>query len=145
MRAVLDTCVLVSAFLTPAGSPGQILRLWNVDLFDLVVSPPVIAELSDVLRRPRLKRKYGYSEQEVEGFLQALAQNAVLVNIEKVTMALCRDPDDDVLETAIIAGAEYLVSRDDDVKRDQSVIGAMRKFGVNVVTVAQFLSILHLS
>ena len=106
----------------------------------------MIAELGDVLRRPRLKRKYGYSEQEVEGFLQALAQNAVLVNIEKVTMALCRDPDDDVvLETAIIAGAEYLVSRDDDVKRDQSVIGAMRKFGVNVVTVAQFLSILHLS
>ena len=144
MRAVLDTCVLVSAFLTPAGYPGQILRLWNADLFELVVSPPMIEELSNVLRRPRIKGKYGYSAQDVKAFLQAIDQNAAEVNIAKATIDLCRDPDDNiVLETSIIAEAKYLVSRDDDVKRDKSVIDTMGEFSVNVVTVAQFLSVLQ--
>jgi predicted nucleic acid-binding protein len=55
-------------------------------------------------------------------------------------MKLCRDERDNaVLETAINGQAEYLVSRDDDIKGDTELIQQMRASGVQVLTVSQFL------
>jgi len=54
---------------------------------------------------------------------------------------LCRDPDDDaVLETAILGHAQYLVTRDDDIKGDNALISIMRSRGVEVLTVQRFLA-----
>ncbi|GIV12239.1 MAG: hypothetical protein KatS3mg021_0521 [Fimbriimonadales bacterium] len=54
---------------------------------------------------------------------------------------LCRDPHDNMfLETAIKGGADYLVTRDDDLKQDQELIQKMAEFGVQVVSVQQFLN-----
>jgi predicted nucleic acid-binding protein len=56
---------------------------------------------------------------------------------------LSRDPDDDILlETALVGGAQYFVSRDDDVKRDQELLARLRERGVEVLSVAQFLDLL---
>ena len=53
---------------------------------------------------------------------------------------ICRDLDDNlVLETAIVGKAEYLVTRDDDIKRDVDLIKAMKDKGAKVLTVSQFL------
>ena len=54
-------------------------------------------------------------------------------------LRLCRDPRDDaVLETALVGGAEYIVSRDDDVKRDEELIKEMERHDVAVLSVAMF-------
>jgi len=45
----------------------------------------------------------------------------------------------DALETAIVAGAECLISRDDDLKGDSDLIAQMRAHGVEVITVSHFL------
>lgn len=52
MRVVLDPNVLVSAAISPAGPPRQILTAWTNERFDLIVSPAVLDELADVLARP---------------------------------------------------------------------------------------------
>jgi predicted nucleic acid-binding protein len=58
-------------------------------------------------------------------------------------MRLCRDPDDDILlEIAIRGGARYLVTRDDDLKRDLDLVHQMKASGVRVVSVSQFLATL---
>jgi uncharacterized protein len=58
-------------------------------------------------------------------------------------LRLCRDPDDDVvLETAILGEAQFVVSRDDDIKRDLDLMTHLRANGVEVVSVAQFLALL---
>jgi len=44
-----------------------------------------------------------------------------------------------VLETAIVAGAEGLISRDDDLKGDSDLIAQMGAHGVEVITVSHFL------
>jgi predicted nucleic acid-binding protein len=44
-----------------------------------------------------------------------------------------------VLETALLGKAEYLVTRDDDLKRDPDLIQKMAEQGVQVVSVQQFL------
>lgn len=51
--------------------------------------------------------------------------------------------DNMVLETAIRGKAHYLVPRDDDLKRDQELIAQMQTYGVQIITVQQFLDILN--
>lgn len=56
MRAVLDPNVLVSAAISPAGPPRQILTAWTTERFELIISPSVLDELADVLARPKFRR-----------------------------------------------------------------------------------------
>ncbi len=56
MRAVLDPNVLVSALLSPAGPPAQIFLAWDAGHFELIASPRLVAELTDVLARPKFRR-----------------------------------------------------------------------------------------
>ncbi|GBC96989.1 hypothetical protein HRbin16_02805 [bacterium HR16] len=56
---------------------------------------------------------------------------------------MCRDPRDDfLLETAIWGGAEYIVTRDDDLKRDPALIERFGVVGIKIVSVQQFLDML---
>lgn len=74
--------------------------------------------------RPRLMRRMSYHPDLVQE----------LIN-------LCRDPHDNMfLETAIKGGAEYLVTRDDDLKRDPELLQKMAEFGIQVVSVQRFLN-----
>jgi predicted nucleic acid-binding protein len=54
---------------------------------------------------------------------------------------MCRDPRDDiVLETALTGGASCLVSRDDDIKRDEELVLSIELKGVSILSVAGFLA-----
>jgi hypothetical protein len=54
IRAVVDPSVLVSAFIgDPAAGPGQLVEAWCDRRFALVVSPLLLAELDEVLLRPK--------------------------------------------------------------------------------------------
>jgi|GEM_PF-4263631 len=44
------------------------------------------------------------------------------------------------LETALQAGAGYLISRDDDLKGNSDLAELMRERGLEVITVSHFLS-----
>ena len=58
-------------------------------------------------------------------------------------LQLCRDSKDNfLLEMAMLSSAQYLVSRDDDIKRDLDLMSHLRANGVEVVSVAQFLALL---
>jgi predicted nucleic acid-binding protein len=46
------------------------------------------------------------------------------------------------LEAAMRGNARYLVSRDDDLKRDLEMVAQMASRGIEVVSVQQFLDIL---
>ena len=56
MRAVLDPNVLVSAAISPAGPPRQILTAWIDERFELIASPALLDELAEVLARPKFQR-----------------------------------------------------------------------------------------
>lgn len=141
--ALLDTNVWVSAFLKPTGPPGRVVARWPRGDFDVVTSLPQLGEIAEVLARPRLIRHFGYSSHEAETFLRLIAARAAVVPISGA-LRVCRDPDDDeILEAAIRGNARYLVTRDDDLKRDPHLIGVARGYRVRIVSVRQFLR--HLS
>jgi putative PIN family toxin of toxin-antitoxin system len=137
--AVIDTNVWISAFLTPHGHPAQIYAAAQSQIFFPVTSEPLLAELAEVLSRPRLMKVHGESLPEIEKFVAELKRLAILVPITG-SLALCRDPDDDVLlKTALAGRAPYIVSRDEDLTRDLDLYEAARRLGVQIATVAQFL------
>jgi putative PIN family toxin of toxin-antitoxin system len=136
---VIDTNVWVSAFLNRKGFPARIKDAWVNGEFEVVLSSSLLQEISEVLHRPRIKDKYGLVEDEINQFIELLLRRAVLVAIGG-QLKLCRDERDNMfLETAIAAGAEYLISRDDDLKGDSDLIAQMRAHGVEVITVSHFL------
>jgi putative PIN family toxin of toxin-antitoxin system len=141
-KILIDTNVWVSAFLNPSGYPAKIITAWLEDKMQIVISMPLLKEILDVLQRPRIQKKYKYSAEEIKTYLDLIFQRA-----EKIEPAgninLCRDTRDNiVLETALSGQAKYLVTRDDDIKRDPDLIQAMSKSGIEVITVSRFLEVI---
>ena len=137
--AVVDTNVWVSAFLSPHGHPAQIHQAAKRKRFFPLTSEPLLAELAEVLARPRLMKTHGESLSSVRHYVSRLKRLSIIAHVTG-TLALCRDPDDDVLlETALAGHAPYIVSRDGDLTRDLDLHTAATRLGVQIMTVAQFL------
>lgn len=111
MRVVLDPNVLVSAVISTAGPPREIITAWIDGHFDLVASPALIDELRGVLARPRFRR--WVSEATATEFIDGLAQDALMIDDPPPLARLSPDPDDDYLiALARATNADYLVSGD---------------------------------
>jgi putative PIN family toxin of toxin-antitoxin system len=112
IRAVVDPNVLVSAFISPrGGSPDRIVRAWREGAFELVVSAQLIAELTDVLARPKFAVQA--AEGRAEAYTAALAGDAVAIDDPSEPPAVSPDPGDDYLiALARAADADVIVSGD---------------------------------
>ncbi len=112
-RVVIDSNVLISARLSPRGSPGRLLRAWLDGRFELIVSPALLAELAGVLERPKFRR---WLPVEARAFVQMLRVSATVLDDPPQQHHDLRDPDDSYLVTlARSAKADYLVSGDGDL------------------------------
>ena len=112
LRAVIDTGVVVSAVLLPRSVPRQAFDL-AAARGRLLVSNETIAELDEVLRRPKFD-KYVSEARRLE-FLAALLYEADLIDVVDV-VADCRDPKDNkFLELALSGGASHIVTGDSDL------------------------------
>jgi len=115
IRAVIDTSILIRAVIKPRGTVGPILQgLRNAD-YQLVYSDPLLAELAEVLARPRLPAKYGLTTEDI-----ATVLSLILLRGEPVVPArrigVCRDPNDNmVLEAAVAGQVDAIVSGDEDL------------------------------
>lgn len=141
-RVLVDTNVWVSALLNSQGAPARVLDAFREGRFVPVVCQELLQEIEAVLARPRIRRRYRVSRDQVRVILALLRDRAVEV-FPIGSFKPCRDPDDDLLlETAILGRAQYVVSRDDDIKRDLDLIEQMKRCRVEVLSVAQFLQLL---
>ncbi|AUW94111.1 putative toxin-antitoxin system toxin component, PIN family [Sulfobacillus thermotolerans] len=125
MNAVIDTNVWVSGLIYRNGMPARVLDAYRDLRFTVVTSEPLLEELVEVLRRPKIVRKYGVTDEDVQALQALLRRHAVVVPIHH-TVRVCRDPDDNVvIETAERGKAQFLVSGDaEEVKaylRDQRI------------------------
>lgn len=111
-RAVLDPNVLVSAFISQrGGAPDRIVRAWREGAFELIVSLALIAELTDVLARPKFARQA--VEGRAEAYVAALADDAMQIDDPPDPPPVSPDSSDDYLiALARAARAEAIVSGD---------------------------------
>ncbi|MSQ27507.1 MAG: putative toxin-antitoxin system toxin component, PIN family [Dehalococcoidia bacterium] len=112
IRAVIDTNVLVSSFISPLGPPGRILVCWETAVFSGIASPQLLDEYLRVLSSPRIAQKYGIGQSTIDlfvTFLKGFAEPVSLATIPDIV----RDPGDNVvLATAVVGNAGYIVTGD---------------------------------
>ncbi|MFA7235450.1 MAG: putative toxin-antitoxin system toxin component, PIN family [Phycisphaeraceae bacterium] len=130
IRIVIDTNIAVSAMLLPRSVPRRAFDA-AVSRGKLLVSEQTVAELDEVLRRPRFD-SYVPKDMRLE-FLVALVREAEQVEVTQV-ITDCRDPGDNkFLELAASGGATHILSGDGDLL-------ALHPFrGIAVITPHTFL------
>jgi uncharacterized protein len=103
-RVVVDTNVYISA-LVFGGVPQQVFDLISSLGLKLYISPSIIEEVTGTL-----VAKFGWTTTDVETFLPSMWRRSRLVH-PTIRIKICHDPDDNhVLECAIAAEAEFLVT-----------------------------------
>ena len=109
VRAVMDTNVTISAALLPRSTPRRALDQ-VLERGTLLISLATLAELNDVLCRPRFD-SYLREAKRLE-FLAALARESEPLEVTAEVSA-CRDPKDDMfLELALSGASTHLISGD---------------------------------
>jgi putative PIN family toxin of toxin-antitoxin system len=110
-RVVLDPGVLVSALITPDGTPARLLREVRAGTLELIVSPLLLEELEGVLGRQKFRR---YVDPDaVREYVDLLCRQALAVpDPEGPAPLRSADPDDDYLIALAQSQNAVLVSGD---------------------------------
>lgn len=108
MRVVLDTNVLVSAFIR---TRGRVTSLWQAARerrYRLVLSPVIISEVAETLRKD-----FHWEERRLVNRSKLMARTAEMVVPRLVIDVVQDDPDDNrILECAVEGKADLIVSGD---------------------------------
>lgn len=111
MRAVLDPNVIISALLSPAGSPAQVFRSWVDGGYDLVLSKELLAELERALSYPKLRRRI--QADEAAELVEWLGRSAQICDRPSGPSSFrSPDPGDDYLIALAATERAVLVSGD---------------------------------
>lgn len=110
MRVVLDTNILVSALISPAGTPAAIYDAWEDGKFTLLTCPEHLDELHATLQKPSIAE-----------LIKPYKAGRLVNQIRKIAVEITPlpwvkrspDPEDDFLLALCEAGqADYLVTGD---------------------------------
>ncbi len=106
MKIVVDTNVLVSGLWSPHGPPGEIVGMLAAGTLEACFDVRLLDEYREVLRRPR----FAFTADEVGALLEQIEARGHRIAARPLPRAL-PDPDDDaVLEIAVAAGADFLIT-----------------------------------
>lgn len=115
-RAVFDCVIFVQAMARRAGPAGACWELARAGRVTVCLSRPVLDEIAEVLRRPKLADKLGITEEVVRAFLAELIVRAIMVDEVPDRFRYPRDPKDErYVNLAAAANATHLVTRDNDL------------------------------
>ena len=115
MRVTLDANVLVRAHPRSRSTGRKLLVALIEGGHSLVLSNEIISETIDVLRYPRLQKRFALTDEELYTFAEFLRQASETVVLGQPYLAPLRDPDDlHVLQTAERGAADVLCSNDED-------------------------------
>jgi uncharacterized protein len=139
LLAVVDTNVLISAALSPAGAPAQVVDALLLNGI-LVFSNATFAELETRLWRPKFDTYLSLEQrQSLLHDFNAVA-HWVDVSAELAAASYCRDASDDTfIHTALAAQAPLLIMGDADLLEVAAIPG------LRIVSPAQALKLAELA
>ena len=133
MRGVWDTNVLIWATHFPGSPPDEVIKLAREGFAELAISPEILSEFERVL-----KKKFGASKEDIKETTESIKDIAIIVKpIEKIDV-IKRDPTDNkILECALKAEADYIISG------DTKHLQPLKEFqGIPILSPAQFLAVI---
>ena len=135
IQIVVDTNVFVTALRSKKGASYKLIQLIKKGSFQLNLSVPLAIEYESVAKRTI--GEITLDEKEVDNILDFVVGKANQWKIYYLWRPQLKDPGDDMLlELAVAAGCQYIVTYNlDDFK-------ATEKFGVTPITPKQFLEMI---
>jgi putative PIN family toxin of toxin-antitoxin system len=131
-RIVIDTNILYAGLYSSSGASYQLLRLIRAGQVIPCISVTLAMEYEAVLSARRVELEL--TQEQLAGFLGYFVNQSERIKIFYLWRPGLRDPGDDmVLETAVAARADYLVTHN-----TKDFTGADR-FGLRVVTPGWFI------
>lgn len=132
MRVVLDTNVIVSGLNFP-GNERLVLELALRGRFELCLSPFILEEVAGVL-----VRKFDWTEERAAQVLKTLGDTAIVIEPPRLPeMIEGGHADNRILECAVEASADYLVSGD-----RRHLLPLEEHQGARILNAPRFLSFL---
>jgi putative PIN family toxin of toxin-antitoxin system len=128
LRVVFDTNIYISAFITPGGRGEAAYRQAVDGRLALFTSVPILTELAR-----KLREKFEWDDAHLTAAIRHVAAVATVVRPTERLALLADDPDNRILECALVANAEAIVTGD----RHLLALGSYQ--GVQVITLAKFL------
>ena len=130
MKVILDTNIYISGLIFPDSNPDKILKYAQQGKIKVYCSPFILEEIKKVL-----VIKFGYSEKMAEKFIEEILKFVEIIK-PKIKLSMIKEKDDDnrILEAAVTAKADFLISG------DKKHILPLKKFkGIKIVKPAEFL------
>jgi putative PIN family toxin of toxin-antitoxin system len=128
-KVTVDTNILISFFVYPAGIVREIIGLAINKKISICISADIIAEYSRVLRI-----KFGWTENDIDANISLLKQMTQLVEPASTIKAVHADPTDDkVIECAVAAGAGAIISG------DKHLLGLKKYKSIRIMKPAELL------
>jgi len=132
MKLVLDANIYISSFFW-GGNPRRIIEriISGKDL--LFVSKEILTEVFSVMSRP----KFDMKEEHISRFINSIEEIAFDIKLTDSIQNVCRDKDDDkIIECAVLANADYIITGDDDLL-------TIKEFrGTKIITANEYINIL---
>ena len=130
MKAILDTNVLISAYVFPGGRPEAVYRLALEGHLEIGTSRTLLAEFGRVLGD-----KFGWNPDQVEAAVAQMTRIATVVEPVGAVQVITADPADDrVLE----AGRAFLA--DAIVSGDRHLLDLEAWSGTEIISPAEFIA-----
>jgi len=113
LRAVIDTQIFLRAVINQRSLPAKIVYDYEDD-YIFIVSEATLAEIEDVISRPKVRKKFEFPENQISELLIRLARGERTI-VHDIP-AISRDSKDDmILACALSGNAHYIVSEDQDL------------------------------
>ena len=129
MRVVFDTKIYISALAIPGGNAEDAYLEAVHGTFELYTSVAILTETARVLQM-----KFDWAEDKAREAVQAISQVATVLRPRPTLHILKDEPDNRILECAIAAQAEFIVSG------DRHLLALKRHAGITMITLADFLT-----
>ena len=100
----------------PKSTPGRIIAAWRSGQFSLVLSEPMLAEISAVLSYPKIRKRTGWDDNTISRYLTVLRFESEIADTRRTPAHVPRDAKDNmVLATLLASKADCLVTGDLDL------------------------------
>ena len=130
IKVVLDTNVYISAILF-GGKPETLISLAREKAIDIFISDLILNELIRIF-----KTKFGWNNDQIKILIEALYRiTHFVIPTEKINVITVHQSDNCILECAIEANVNYIISGD-----KHHILPLKNYRGIKILSVSQFLN-----
>ncbi len=107
MKVVFDTNIFISAFVVRGSLAERAFLLAQQKRFDLCTSVPILTETAQ-----KLRDKFNQADEDITGALKLISRFSTVCKPTVTVDVLADGPDNRILECALTAGADLIVTGD---------------------------------